>query len=92
MGDSYKRLLIFQIVLFCLLIIGPWFGLMFGWVHIPTGLEGQWFDKFWDILLAVSSFTTLSTVIKVVDDHYSSNKGGNTDEKTIVNPFDTTNN
>lgn len=82
MMSSYKKLLIFQIVLFCLIIILPWYGLLLGFVHIPTGEEGRWFDKIWDIMLTVSSFSILATVFKAVDEHYTNTTKGMGNEKT----------
>lgn len=79
--DVERNIIRFQISLFVLIIVF-WVGLSVGFVHIPTGEEGKWFDKIWDIILVVSNFTNLAMAIKTVDEKFGA--GGN-NEKTNIN-------
>lgn len=77
--DVQRNIIRFQIALFVLIIVF-WIGLSLGFVHIPTGEEGKWFEKIWDIILVVSNFTNLAMAIKTVDEKFGA--GGN-DEKLV---------
>ena len=60
-------LICFQLLLFSL-VTTFWIGLGLGKIKIPTGVEGQWFEKIWDIMLIVLNVSMFSTAIKVADD------------------------
>ena len=54
---------ILQLSLFALVVLF-WVLLGVGLAKIPTGLEGQWFDKIWDLILLVMSIRTLASLVE----------------------------
>jgi hypothetical protein len=62
-----KHFIILQILLL-LLIISFGILLLFGCVRIPSGVEGEWFTKIWEIILLVGNLAGLAVAVKYSDD------------------------
>lgn len=68
------------LVLFMVSLVFPSWG-----IKIPTGLEGEWFTKLWEIYLVVSNFTGLALLVKAADTEITEgvNKNG---KETVSSP------
>jgi hypothetical protein len=67
------------VVLFMVSLLFPSWG-----VKIPTGEEGKWFEKIWEIYLVVSNFAGLALLMKDADSIPVIPVKGETDEKIKI--------
>lgn len=92
-----KWFIIFQLCMFMLLVVFMVSLLFPSWgVKIPTGPEGEWFTKLWEIYLVVSNFAGLALLVKDADVGSSitttqtqqSTKSTTGDQAELTNPLD----
>jgi hypothetical protein len=58
----FQLSMFFLLVLFMVPLVFPSWG-----VKIPTGTEGEWFTKLWEIYLVVANFAGLALLVKDAD-------------------------
>lgn len=69
------------VILFMVSLLFPSWG-----VKIPTGEEGKWFEKIWEIYLVVSNFAGLALLMKDADNVPGTPAKGDVSEKVSTDP------
>lgn len=75
-----KAFIRLQITIFAM-IVAFGLALLLDWVTIPTGKEGEWFTKIWELILLVGSLAGLAQAVKSADEQTTK---GISNEKGIL--------